>query len=383
MVRRAIDTIGPLPMDEDGKVGIISITDTFSRFNLLYPVSDMTAETAVLQALIPHIGIFGVPEQLVSDNGSNFANRVVTEIAKVAGFEQILITPESHQENSLEERNHKESARHLRALIFECEGMMRWSVLAPLAQRIVNAQFRPAIGCSPTTMLFGAAVDTEEGIFLEFSKREQKELDLSEKTEQMLAVQSRLVKKAQELLAAHDAKHTEKQTTEETEFANGSYVLMTYPPGPSRQSQPPSKLHTNWKGPLQVVSHQGSDYMLRDIVTHKLRKNPINVSRLKQYVHDSDQLTPAQAARRDLQEFAIQEVQEHRFVKGRKTGGKNDMQFRTRWLGYGPSEDTWQSWRSLVDTKALHKYLHNQKMDDLIPSKYRRDSYEDSDDECG
>jgi hypothetical protein len=67
MIRRAIDdTIGPLPIDEDGNMAIISITDTFSRFNCLYPVSDMTAETAVKWgALIPHIGIFGVPEQLV------------------------------------------------------------------------------------------------------------------------------------------------------------------------------------------------------------------------------------------------------------------------------------------------------------------------------
>jgi hypothetical protein len=214
MVRRAIDTIGPLPQDEDGNVGIISITDTFSRFNLLYPVPDMTAETAVTKALIPHMGIFGVPQQLVSDNGANFANQLVAELAKVSGFEQILITPDSHQENSLEERNHKEFMRHLRALLFEAGDMMRWSILAPLAQRIVNAQFRPAIGCSPTTMLFGATVDTDRGLFLEFSKREQKELDLSDETEQMLAVQSRLIRKAQELLKAHDAKHSEKHRQE-------------------------------------------------------------------------------------------------------------------------------------------------------------------------
>jgi hypothetical protein len=383
MVRRAIDTIGPLPEDEEGNVGIISITDTYSRFNLLYPVSDMTAETAVNKALIPHMGIFGVPEQLVSDNGTNFANEVVAELAKVTGFDQIKITPDSHQENSLEERNHKEFMRHLRALIFETEGMTRWSLLAPLAQRIVNAQFRSAIGCSATTMLFGAAVDTERGLFLEFSKKEQEALNLSDKTEQMLAVQSRLIKKAQELLRAHDAKHSEKEHQEETEFANGSYVLMTYPPGPSRQSQPPSKLHTNWKGPLQVVSHQGSDYMLRDIVTHKQRKNPVHVSRLKQYAHEDAQLTPAQAARRDLQEFAIEAILEHRYIGGRKSGSKNEMQFKTRWLGYDPSEDTWQSWRSVVDTKALHRYLHIHEMDKLIPPKYRRDSYEDSDDECG
>jgi hypothetical protein len=123
--------------------------------------------------------------------------------------------------------------------------------------------------------------------------------------------------------------------------------------------------------------------MLRDIVTHKVRKNPIHVSRLKQFAHSGEQPSPAEAARKDLQEFVIQEIVEHRYISGRKSDRKNDMQFKTRWLGYAPSEDTWQSWWSLVNTKALHRYLHSKNMDNLIPPKHRRDSYEDSDDECG
>jgi transposase InsO family protein len=139
MGRRAIDTIGIFPEDEEGNGRIISITDTFSRFNCLYPVPERTAETAVKRTLIPHIGIFRVPEQLLSDNRANFANTTVAELAKGAGFEQILTTPGSHQENSMEEQNHKESTRHPRGLLFEAEGMMQWSMIAPSAQRIVNA----------------------------------------------------------------------------------------------------------------------------------------------------------------------------------------------------------------------------------------------------
>jgi hypothetical protein len=34
----------------------------------------------------------------------------------------------------------------------------------------------------------------------------------------------------------------------------------------------------------------------------------------------------------------IQEVLEHRFTNSQKTGGQNDMEFKTRWLGYRPRE---------------------------------------------
>jgi hypothetical protein len=43
-------------------------------------------------------------------------------------------------------------------------------------------------------------METETDLFLEFSKREQKELDILEETEKMLAVPSILLKKAQKLV---------------------------------------------------------------------------------------------------------------------------------------------------------------------------------------
>jgi hypothetical protein len=106
----------------------------------------------------------------------------------VVGFEQILITSAAHQVNSLEERNHTESRRHLRRFLCAAESRMHWSVIAPSAQRIVNAQFSPAIGCSPTTRLHRAAVETETGLFFEFSRREQQELSISEETERTVSV---------------------------------------------------------------------------------------------------------------------------------------------------------------------------------------------------
>jgi hypothetical protein len=129
----------------------------------------------------------------------------------VAGFEQILITPAAHQVNSLEERNHKESMRHLRGGLCEAEGMIQRSVIAPSAQRTVNVQFSPAIGCSPTTRLLRIAVETKK----------------------MLAAQCNLIQ---------TAKSSRRNMTRNIQHNRGR---ITYPPGPNRQRQPQSEMNTS------------------------------------------------------------------------------------------------------------------------------------------
>jgi hypothetical protein len=47
------------------------------------------------------------------------------------------------------------------------------------------------------------------------------------------------------------------------------------------------------------------------------------------------------------------------------------MRFRTRWLGYGPDDDTQQSYASLKNNLVFHKYCREQNLTKLIrmPSK--------------
>ena len=48
----AIDTIGPLPEDENGNKFLIAIIDIFSRFLELYPAVDTTSDVAQYQLLM-------------------------------------------------------------------------------------------------------------------------------------------------------------------------------------------------------------------------------------------------------------------------------------------------------------------------------------------
>ena len=51
----AVDTLGPLPIDEDGNCYLICIIDCFSRFIELVPAKDATA-LAVAKALLQIFG---------------------------------------------------------------------------------------------------------------------------------------------------------------------------------------------------------------------------------------------------------------------------------------------------------------------------------------
>lgn len=264
----------------------------------------------------------------------------------------------------------------MRALVFARLKTRDWRKFLPLAQRILNAQYLKAIGCTPTQMLFGNAIDTNQGFFLEFTKAEQAAMPVGSYLKDLLHMQGLLIKTAQQLLREHEIEHTSGASSV-TEFEAHSYVLVKYPEGPNRKSKPPTKLHTNMRGPFKVLRHEGQDYFLLDIVTNKPRPRPVNVSRLAAYRYDPTLTSPLDAARRDLDEFVVHEVCDHRYTAaGDERKEKGRMEFKVKWLGYGPEEDSWEPWKDMREVKAVHRYLHRAGLDSEIPRQFRRADYD-------
>jgi len=160
MTRVSIDTIGPLPVDEDGNEYIIVIIDSFTRWVELYACGGADAKEAV-KALMSYIKTFGQPSQLLSDNGTQFANQVVDELCRILGTEFVRTVAHSHQENAIVERVNKEVLRHLRALVFDDKTHSRWSKRLIFVQRILNTTEHESIGVAPCQLLFGNAIQLE------------------------------------------------------------------------------------------------------------------------------------------------------------------------------------------------------------------------------
>lgn len=116
MERLNIDTVGPLPIDKNGNQYIIVIIDCFTRFVELYPAKTTTAESAA-EALLHHIGRYGAPCDLQSDNGSQYVNETIQAFLDLIGTEHMLTLAYSHEENGMVERCNKAVMDHLRALM--------------------------------------------------------------------------------------------------------------------------------------------------------------------------------------------------------------------------------------------------------------------------
>ena len=133
MERIAIDTIGPIEEGQGKHKFIIVIIDAFTRYTKLYPVETTKSEDA-LPAILDWISQFGCPTEIVSDNGTQFVNKLIEAFTQAAGIEHATIHAYSHEENGIVERANKEVNRHLRAMTYDRKIRKDWQLYLPLAQ---------------------------------------------------------------------------------------------------------------------------------------------------------------------------------------------------------------------------------------------------------
>jgi hypothetical protein len=358
MERLNIDTIGPLPADEDGNKYIIVIIDTFTRVTELYAAKNTTAQAAA-HALLDHVCRYAAAAQLLSDNGSQYVNRIINELTKLMGTEQVFTLAYSKEENAIVERANKEVMRHLRNILFEKNIYTQWKSYLPLVRRIINTEINESIGVSPYQLLYGNGVQHEPAIFHP-SNNSSSSTDnrLSDYTADMLYKQATVLALAAERQRKKDQRHIAAFNSTLTEFPINSYVLVTYPEGP------PTKLHPIKKGPFKVLDFEGANYSLLNLVTNKNENH--HVTRLKTFEYDNLTTDPRQIANRDYQVWDVEEILEHSGdIKKLST-----LDFKVKWIGW--DTPNWLPWKELRNNPILHAYLRKQNLRKLIPKEHRQ-----------
>ena len=362
-----IDSIGPLPVDEDGNQHVLTVIDTCTRHVELYAIHDVTAEGA-RRALVDYIGRYGCPTRIQSDNGPQFVNDVIADVVRIIGTEHVKTLAYSKEENAIVERANKEVLRHLRALVFAVGTNTDWSLRLPLVARIMNSTVNETTGVTPASLLFGNTINLDRGIFLPLGAIP--DLDepipkrLSQWSADMLRDQQRLLSIALNRQLVHQTKHLQHDETKITSYAPNSYVLVQYPDGPLGH-RPTDKLKTNLKGPYRVISNVGAKYKLWNFVTNDTVEH--HIKDLRPYEVDEQFLSPNAVALKDKGEFVVESIVAH---SGKPTR-KSDMDFLVRWEGYTAVDDQWLPWRQLRNNPKLHEYLRQHGFQKIIPKEHR------------
>ena len=368
MERLNLDHMGPFPTDENGNTHILTVIDTFTRWVELYPVQTTSAEETA-DCLLKHIGRFGSPLQLLSDNGPAFVNEVIKSLSRLMGAEWLYTIAYSKQENDIVERSHRDTLRHLRGILNHRKVRSKWSAHLPFVQRIMNASTKERLGVSPGQILFGNALRLDTNILRvppEKSGLDSEGRPLHRWLAEQLQMQQNVLEIARDTQLQHELERFDKMPKEQGDtFPSGTFVLVQDPEGTNKP-----KLLPPHPGPYEVMGHVRDGYEVRNLVDNGVK--PVHISRLRKFRYDPIHTDPVEVALQDNEEFVVEKILGHQG----NINDKTNMRFLVQWKGYGEESNSWEPWydqgTGLRDNEVLHQYLREHKWGFAIPKTQQR-----------
>ena len=150
----SVDIVGPLPADRRHEFVIVFV-DCFSRYTVLVPASNHTADT-VSEALLRHVvPYFGTPRRLLSDRGREFVEEVWGKLTRSLGIQRLLTSPYHPEGNSINEHSHRTMNNMLRARLLRDLPSRKWVAEIPGNMLALNAMVHEPHGFSASMIATG------------------------------------------------------------------------------------------------------------------------------------------------------------------------------------------------------------------------------------
>jgi RNase H-like domain found in reverse transcriptase/Reverse transcriptase (RNA-dependent DNA polymerase)/Integrase zinc binding domain len=149
-----LDLIGPFPKDErEGWVYALTIQCELSKYLVTVPLRNKEAST-VARALVENfILIFGIPECIATDCGTEFLAEVFKETAAILKIRQLQSTAYHHESIGALENTHKHAAAFFRSQIAEYGGS--WGSWLSYWSFAYNTTEHTQTGYTPHELVFG------------------------------------------------------------------------------------------------------------------------------------------------------------------------------------------------------------------------------------
>lgn len=177
----AIDFIGPLPRSKNQFKWILTIIDCFSKFVLLIPLREATANLTIRAIENELFLTYGVPEILISDNGAQFKGKQFVELMNKYSV-KLQYTPNYHPQANPCEAANKTVGTMLRCHLKEKEHS-NWDKFLPSIKCAMNNAFHHSTTKTPYEILFGSPLITKG-----FNHRTQTENNEDDRTDKLKVI---------------------------------------------------------------------------------------------------------------------------------------------------------------------------------------------------
>jgi len=209
-------------------------------------------------------------------------------------------------------------------------------------------------------LIFGDTLSLGKELLREPISKRKSDVQLSTYLSSMIRRQRELIKIAQETQQNFDTHHISSFDPEYDEYPIESYVLLRHPKGKS------AKLRLRNEGPFQVISREGDNYTLQNLITNATYT--YHISNLRPFNLDRTRDDPRDVALKERDEFVIEKILEHKGDHRRR----NTMQFLVSWKDYPEEDNSWEPYHELRDTEKLIEYLASNKLKSLIGKKHTK-----------
>ena len=227
--------MGPLPPDHRHEFLIVFV-DCFSKYTILIPSSNHTANT-VSEALMRHvIPYFGTPRRLLSDRCREFISAIWTKLLRCLGIQQVLTSPYHPEGNEINERSHRTLNNMLRARLLEGPSTKAWVDKVPGIMLTLNAMPHELHGFSASMIVTGREPTLPPDLVSDASPS-----SAAEDTPKYVETIQRRLQLTHQQMASPPA----TPTTNPYQIGNLIFALTTPP-------ERTSKLAPRWKGPYRV-----------------------------------------------------------------------------------------------------------------------------------
>ena len=152
--RVAVDIVGPIePRSDQKNRYILTMIDYATRFPEAVPLPGVESER-VAEALVQMFSRVGIPDEMLTDCGSQFTAEVMQEVSRLLSLQQLTTTPYHPMCNGLVERFHATLKQMLRRMC--AERPKDWDLPALLIA--IREVPQESLGFAPFELLYGRIV---------------------------------------------------------------------------------------------------------------------------------------------------------------------------------------------------------------------------------
>ena len=275
--RVAVDIVGPIaPPSEAGHRYILTLVDYATRYPEAVPLKKITTE-AVAEALLDIYSRVGIPEEVLTDQGTQFMSECMQEVSRLLSIKGLTSTPYHPICNGLVERWNGTLKSMIKRL---CQDQPKqWHRLINPVLFAYREVPQESTGFSPFQLLYGRSVRGPGTILKELWTKEVNIPEVKSSYEYVTELRERLedsLKLAQEELEKSQKRYKRHydRKAKPRRLEVGDRVLILLPTDSN-------KLLMQWRGPYTVESRVGAnDYRVK--MGSKTKTYHVNM--LKKYI---------------------------------------------------------------------------------------------------